>query len=56
VRVNGIDISQYGRSELLDFRENVGTVFYRNFGLIGNMTVAGNISLPLSYHTKDEDG
>ncbi len=52
VRVNGIDISQYGRSELLDLRENLGTVFYRNFGLIGNMTVAGNISLPLSYHTK----
>ena len=31
VRVNGIDISQYGRAELLELRENLGTVFYRNF-------------------------
>ena len=48
-RLDGLEIDEYSESELAKIRnQKIGFIF-QNFNLIGNMTAAENIELPLIY-------
>ncbi len=48
---NNRDVRKFNRKELLAYRKDIGYL-HGNYGLISNMTIMQNISLPLDYHTK----
>lgn len=49
VRVAGRDLTQLGRRELREARQNIGMIF-QQFNLLQNATVADNVAFPLKIH------
>jgi phospholipid/cholesterol/gamma-HCH transport system ATP-binding protein len=50
VRVNGVEIAGADEQTLMDFKRQIGVLF-QSSALIGSMTLAENIALPLREHT-----
>lgn len=48
-KVNGVDISQLDADELAEFRNEQFGFIFQSFNLIGDMSVADNVLLPLRY-------
>jgi phospholipid/cholesterol/gamma-HCH transport system ATP-binding protein len=50
VRIFGRDLAELGESEHVSGRQEIGFVFENGGGLLGRLSVAENIALPLRYH------
>jgi phospholipid/cholesterol/gamma-HCH transport system ATP-binding protein len=50
VRVNGVDIAEADDAALQEFKRHIGVLF-QSSALIGSMTLAENVALPLQGHT-----
>jgi phospholipid/cholesterol/gamma-HCH transport system ATP-binding protein len=51
IRILGKDITQIGRRELFELRRKMGVAF-QGGALLGSLSVAENIELPLRFHTR----